>query len=81
MMTPNQKVLALEAATVACEGSVPEAVIAPLRAWLDAKLDGETNNWSFGQFLDAQHGAVKALATCPELFGNVVQLPSWQQVV
>lgn len=71
MMTPNQRVLALDAAACACEGTVPLEILGPLQTWLEAKLDADYANTAFQTFLDHQNLAVVALAVSPEVFGGV----------
>lgn len=70
MMTPNQRVLALDAAACACEGHVPSEILGPLQSWLETKLDETYGTVEFGTFLDHQALAVVALAVSPECFGG-----------
>ncbi|MEO7099067.1 MAG: hypothetical protein ABI162_06875 [Luteolibacter sp.] len=71
MMTPHQRILALDAAACACESVVPREILGPLQAWLDKQLDEEYSNLDFQKFLNHQNLAVVALAVSPEVFGGV----------
>ena len=76
-MTIKQRILALDAAAVACEGIGQEPKYSKLRELLNSVqneleqlFDAEYENVSFGDFLEAQTEAVKALTKCPVVWGG-----------
>lgn len=76
-MTIKQRILALDAAAVACEGIAQDPkykklqdLINSLQNELEKIFDVEYENVSFGDFLEAQTEAVKALTKCPVVWGG-----------
>ena len=77
-MTIKQRILALDAAAVACEGIGEEdrryKTLQPLINWFQDELDRilniEYENSTFEDFLKEQTEAVEALLKSPEVWGG-----------
>lgn len=70
-MTPQQKIMALEAALCACESVIDPQKAQEFVAYVDTLLEPIIDSYPiFGDFLDAQLEAVHALAKSPETFGH-----------
>ena len=77
-MTIKQRILALDAAAVACEGIAQDPkyrklqdLINSLQNELEKIFDVEYENVPFGDYLEEQAKAVEALTKCPVVWGGV----------
>jgi hypothetical protein len=70
-MTRKERLLALDAALVACIGLLPEQqkVMHAVELAVDAALGLEGMPEAFCDFMDEQKAAVQALAANPQVFG------------
>lgn len=67
-MTPQARLLALDAALGACEGLVPNELTRELNQHLEKEIE-KMGLGVFSEFLDAQRDAVQELAANPAVFG------------
>lgn len=69
-MTTEERILALDAALVACEGVTGLPINSDLHKAVNEMIAPTLERHQpFGKFLDAQRAAVKRLYDCPETFG------------
>lgn len=68
-MTELERILALDAALVACEGVVPPELTEVLEQYIKKEIEKDPSLAIFGDLLTAQREAVKKLVSNPQVFG------------